>query len=128
MGKLNWQFGLIAAATLTVAGSLAWFNPDQQAFESYARQQLSSYLQDNLCEDIVSPLGKFIDLPCEELVIENQDLLNGLIQDRTQRDNYLLFSIYRTSLMLPFGGILPGYEVTTLGIGGRFYIIHISQQ
>ncbi len=115
-------------AALTVAGSLAWFNPDQQAFERYAARQLSSYLKDNLCEDFVSPLEIFINLPCEALVIENQDLLNRLIRDHTQRDNYLFFSIYHTTVMLPSGGILPSYEIDTLGIGGQFYPIYAGQR
>lgn len=115
-------------ATLALAGSLAWLNPDQEAFESYATQQLSGYIEDNLCKDLAAPLEPFIVLPCEKLLDENQDLLDRLIRDRTQRYNYVLFSIYRTTLILPLEGILPSYHIDTLGIWGQFYTINISRK
>lgn len=116
-----------AVAALGLGTILAWLNPDQDAFDAYATSQLAHYLEEDVCEQIASPLKPFMEFSCKDLLLANQGSLQKAVRDRTRRYDFVLFSIYRTHLELPTLGILPAYQIDTLGILGQFYTLNMRQ-
>jgi hypothetical protein len=127
LGRLHWGAGISAAALLGLAGALAGLNPDQEAFEIYATGELVSYLDANLCQELASPLEQLVNLSCKDLLAANQGWVNEVIRDRTQHHNWILFSVYRTTLSPPAFGLLPTYQVDTIGVLGKFYTFQVRQ-
>jgi hypothetical protein len=127
LSKAKWGAGIGTVAALVAIGGLAWLNPDQQAFETYAEEQLSLYLEDNLCRELAPQLEQWLNVSCRDLLAQNQALLDTVVRDRTQRYNFILFSVYRSTLALPSFGLLPTYQIDTLGILGQFYVVQAKQ-
>jgi len=119
---------MITVAALGLIGSMAWLNPSQQAFERFARDHLVTYLDETLCRELAPSLEQLLNISCNDVLIQNQALLDTLIQEQTQHYNFVLFSIYRTTLALPSFGLLPTYQVDTLGILGQFYLVQVKQR
>jgi hypothetical protein len=119
---------MITVAALGLIGILAWLNPTQQAFEAFARDQLVIYLDETLCRELAPSLEHLLSISCNDMLVQNQALLDTLIQEQTQHYNFVVFSIYRTTLALPTFGLLPTYQVDTLGILGQFYLVQVKQR
>jgi len=114
--------------------SLAISNPSQSEYEEYAKEQLTAYLQQNVCPQAPKLWGKSFTRECKRLVNSNQSEIKELISQSTERYNFILFSIYKTELSItkvsPFlpSGLLPSYHFGTLGVGHKFYIYQAEQQ
>lgn len=125
MGK--WT--IVAGFSVVLGGLgalLAYTNPTNEAFETYAIEQVKR----ELCPQV--PLGLAQD--CPRLVDENQETLKGWIRRNTESQNFGLFSQYETTLSVrelvpeparPFLGLMPlpeAYRLRTIGVLGRFVI------
>ena len=132
---------LIGMAIAGVGVAMAVTNPAPADYEAYATQQLSTYLQDNVCTgNAPGFLGqvlqeRFMQEQCSALVGNNQDQLRQLIAEGTVRQNYLVLSLYTTNLsanqLLPSGlsiGQLPSYKFETVGLFNRFVTYQADRQ
>ena len=113
MSKLNRRIckvGLILSGFILVIT-----NPGQGNYEEYAAKKLNIYLKEDVCPEINQQLRN----PCRILVDFARPQLNLAIANQTQRQNFILFSIYETNLSIP--SALPDYYFATLGIFDKFY-------
>ncbi|KOR33689.1 MULTISPECIES: DUF4359 domain-containing protein [Planktothricoides] len=110
--KIVASIGAVGGVGLGVAMAIA--NPSPEAYNNYAAQQMTQYLNNVACEKV--PTGK---KPCLSLVQSAQPQISQLISQNTERRNFLLFSIYKTTFNLP---LLPTYQFETLGALQNFYI------
>lgn len=111
-----WVVGGVALAGLGVAMTVT--NPNQEAYEDYAQTQLTAYLKDNVCTEAAQEFGEFLRGQCGALVDAGRPQIEQLIRKTTVRQNYLVFSIYRTDF--DFAPILPAYHFETVGVLSRF--------
>ncbi len=126
-----WQttVSILGGAIALIGTGLAVTNPGPTAYEDFAVQELSRYLQANICQELPPELRQFSE-QCRSLGATLLDTarpqLQNLIAQSTRRENYLLFSIYRTDFSAP---PLPrGYEFETVGVFGQFYIYQMVEQ
>jgi hypothetical protein len=105
-------------------------NPDQEAYEDYAVEQLSDQINQRLCDEAPVLLAD----ACSSFLSENEDWMRELVSDGTQRRNLILLSVYTTDLsagdainkVLPStfsfsADNLPGYHFETVGVFQRFF-------
>src|SRR3712207_6010052 len=88
--------GGMALVGLGVAMALT--NPSQETFEGYALEKLTTYLKDEACMQVPSVFGNVLQRECKTLVDTGRPKIKQLISERTQRQNFIFFSIYRTNL------------------------------
>jgi hypothetical protein len=119
--------GIVGLAVLGGAGLMALTNPDETAFGEFALQQVKT----QGCKEV----PQIIREQCPQFVQDNQAQVKKLIIQSTQRENYGLFSIYRTNLStrsivpnLPIFLDLPAFQLETVGMFGKFYIYQAEQQ
>ena len=127
MGFLKTITVLSGVAIAGLAAAMAVTNPNHRAYESYATQKLTGYLEENVCPEIPSFLGDLLGNQCASLLRENQTEIRRLISDNTTQSNFVLFSLYRTQLAIPEFEAAPSYEFETLGIFERFYTYKAKQ-
>ncbi|NJR64367.1 MAG: DUF4359 domain-containing protein [Leptolyngbyaceae cyanobacterium CRU_2_3] len=130
MTLLKLTTSLLGLVFLGLAGATAITNPDQAAYNEFATQKLSQYLQEDTC----AKAGIALQAPCNSLVKENKSQIKNLISDNTQRQNFVFLSIYKTDLspkkLLPafLGNTLPSYHFETAGALGNFQIYKVKKQ
>ncbi len=107
--------------TLSGLGGVMMFtNPGQGAYEQYATEELAVYLKDSVCSQVSSTdLEGVLRNGCKILVDTGRPQITHLISQTTQRQNYVLFSVYRTELN--FESTLPSYQFETIGVLQNFY-------
>lgn len=109
----------IAAVTGTVLVGLgvlmAATNPGPESYHDYASQRLMEYLQENGCDRLPIPKAS-----CVAAIGSVQSDIEDIIRRRTQRQNFIFWSIYKTDLSLPLP-IIPAYQFETVGAFGSFY-------
>lgn len=105
---------------------MALTNPGKDEYEQYAVEQLTTYLKDEACMEAPSVFGNFLQRQCKSLVDTGRPQIEQIIAEKTQRQNLILFSIYRTNLEV--GPFLPAYHFETLGVFQKFYIYQAEQQ
>ncbi|WP_337885602.1 DUF4359 domain-containing protein [Fischerella thermalis] len=128
--------GVFGLAALGVA--MAKTNPSQVEYEEYAATRLTEYLNTNVCKKTPKFLENFIQFNCRQVVDSAQPRLREIIADSTVRQDFIVFSIYRTDLnvnslipALRLDSILPstpGYQFETLGAFKQFYTYKAEQQ
>ncbi|GAB4159400.1 MAG: hypothetical protein Fur0046_38830 [Cyanobacteria bacterium J069] len=129
----------IGLAIAAVGIGLAATNPSNDAYDQYATARLSSYLNQEVCPDAPDLFGIDLEDACADLLENNQDELQELISDNTQRYNYGILSVYQTNLsahqLLPADvrtflppQLLPAYEFKTVGIAGDFVTYEAKKQ
>ena len=107
--------------------SMALTNPSQDTYEAYAVEQLTTYLKDQGCKQAPKAFGgDFLQRQCKSLVDTGRPQIEKIISQTTQRQNFVLFSIYRTNLEI--GPFLPVYHFETLGVFQKFYIYQADKQ
>jgi hypothetical protein len=122
MKNMRGLFYVIGASLLGIGVATVVTNPHQARYETYATQQLSTYLQQEVCPNTV-----IIDSLCRSAVRDNQAQIRRFIATNTERENYIFWSIYKTDLapgeLLPpaIGGSLPAYHFETIGIFSSFH-------
>ena len=118
---------LSGLAIVGLAGAMAITNPDHRAYESYATQKLTGYLEENVCPEIPSILGDLLSNQCGSLLRDNQSQIQKIISNNTIESNFVVFSLYRTQLAIPEVEAAPSYEFETLGIFQRFFTFKAKQ-
>jgi uncharacterized protein YceK len=121
--KLVFSIAGIVLAGLGVTMTLT--NPGQNAYEQYASQTLNDYLKKNVCTQFSSGLSQFLKSQCYFLVDTARPQLSQIIAHNTQRQNFIIFSLYQTDLFIP--SALPNYQVKTVGVLQNFYIYEAEQ-
>ncbi|MEI6380124.1 MAG: DUF4359 domain-containing protein [Cyanobacteriota bacterium ELA615] len=117
---------LVSCATVLSIGFIGCLfltNPGQEDYEEYATEQMIFYVKDKICSDHRGTV--FLQRYCQTLVDSSREQLGRFLSQKTQRHNYLLFSIYRTDLLLP--GIMPRFQFQTIGILQNFYTFESDQ-
>ncbi|AIE74020.1 MULTISPECIES: DUF4359 domain-containing protein [unclassified Synechocystis] len=113
-------FGAIGGVMMLASGALmAIGNPGKPDYEHYAVETLSIYLKTEICPQAPADFGGFVQSYCKTLVDVGQPQIKQVIAQTTNQQNFLLFSIYQTTLALP--DPLPTYEFQTIGIMKQFY-------
>ena len=109
-----------------VAGAMVVTNPKQDSYEEFASQQLVEYLQDNVCDQAQQAFGNILQQSCQSFVQDSKPQLQGIIAQRTERQDYILFSVYTTNLSI--AAFLPSYEFETLGVLQNFHILRAEEK
>lgn len=117
---------LIGAVLAGAGAAMAISNPAQPAYDDYATQKLTAYLQENACTQVPSVLGNVLKAQCAELLASNQGEVKRLITNSTDRQNYLFLSVYKTDLSL--NSLLPSYHFETVGVFQQFYTIKAEKR
>lgn len=127
MAKLNAGCAIGGLAVAGLAGGMALTNPGPDAYVDYAHRTLTDYVRANVCDSLPPALGAALGMSCEDLVEATQVVTPQMILERTQRYNLGVLSLYRTTLGLPVAGVLPTYQVDTIGVFGQFVTIRAGQ-
>jgi len=117
----------VGAASVTVLGAMmAKTNPSQGEYEKYAAQKLTTYLETDVCKKTPSFLEKLIKVNCEQMLKSAIPHIKELITTTTNRQDYMIFSIYRTEIKLD--SWIPGYKLETVGVLNQFYTYTAEQK
>lgn len=115
------SIGGVVVVGLGVAMAIA--NPSPEAYQEYAAKQVTESLN-NTCEKVPVPVAKN---QCLSLVESAQPKIGEIISQNTERQNFILFSIYKTEFALPFVPFLPSYQFETVGALQNFYIYKLNK-
>ncbi|KPQ34050.1 MAG: DUF4359 domain-containing protein [Phormidium sp.] len=114
----------IGVVILGAGIALGVTNPSREDYQVYAGDILATHLKEDVCTD----LGGGQDL-CQSFVEESRPQLQRIIDRNTSRDNFFIFSIYRTELVLPIP--IPGVpEIHAETVGGltQFHTYQLEEQ
>jgi hypothetical protein len=123
--------GVIGIAVLALAGGMAVTNPGQATYEEFAVARLTKVLKEEACQK----LGFGLEEQCPEWVDDNQAEIKQFVAQNTQRQNFIIFSLYTTDLSvrsllpsIPFLSSLPSYHFETVGAFQTFYTYKANVQ
>ena len=117
----------VGAVGVTVLGAImAKTNPNQEEYEKYAVQKLTTYLETDVCKKTPSFLEKLIKVNCEQLLNSATPHIKELITTTPNRQDYMIFSIYRTQIKLD--AWIPGYKFETVGALNQFYTYNAEEK
>lgn len=109
--------------------SMAIANPTSEDYEEFAVDRLTLYLKENACKDFREDMGEFLSEHCPQigktLIDIGRPQLKEAIAQRTEQRNFVLFSIYQTTISLPT--LAPTYEFETVGVLQSFYLYRAQQ-
>ncbi|HIK10777.1 MAG TPA: DUF4359 domain-containing protein [Oscillatoriaceae cyanobacterium M33_DOE_052] len=105
-----------AVVGLGVTAAMAITNPNPDAYQDYATKRLAEYIKAEGCQKVPLPQDN-----CASIVESAQPQLAEIIINSTQRQNFILFSTYKTKLTLRWMPFLPAYEFETVGAFQSFY-------
>lgn len=111
-------------ALLGLAGIMVATNPTDTAYEQFATQELSTYIEETICGGTPLPFG--LGSQCTFLLRSNQPQIQRVIANSTHQQNFLLFSLYTTTLSLDDS--LPSYHVETVGVLQNFHTFKIQEK
>ncbi len=109
--------GLVTAMAIT--------NPDSSTYEEYAAEQLTTYLKEDVCSQVPKAFETLVQ-DCASLIDSNRPQIKQIIVRSTQRQNFILFSIYRTNLSI--SSVVPLYRFQTVAVMQNFYTYSAEQQ
>ncbi|MFN6535378.1 MAG: DUF4359 domain-containing protein [Nostoc sp. EkiNYC01] len=116
-----------AAAGIAALGvTMAKTNPSQVAYEEYAVQRLASYLKTDVCKKTTNFIENLIRFNCDKLVDQANPQMQEIINRTTERQNYIIFSVYRTDLKI--NSWIPSYRFETVGAFDQFYTYTAQEQ
>ncbi len=118
----------VAAVGLAGLGvAMAKTNPSQPEYEDYAVQKLTEYLKTHVCTQTPSFLEDILKTKtkCQKVVDSANPEIHDIIAAKTHKQNFIIFSIYRTDLTL--NSWMPSYEFETVGAFERFYTYKAEQ-
>ncbi|MFM7365211.1 MAG: DUF4359 domain-containing protein [Cuspidothrix sp.] len=117
----------VGVASIGVLGViLTKTNPNQTEYEEYALDKMTTYLKTDVCNKTPSFWEKLIKVNCEEVLKSAMPHLKDLITATTNRQDYLIFSIYRTEIKLD--SVIPGFKFETVGALNQFYTFNAEQK
>ena len=124
--------GIGGVALVVLRGAMAVTNPGKDAYEEYAVQKLSTYLKDEVCIkapnklDFLPQNSEFLQNQCKSLVDTTRPQIQQIISQKTEQQNFVIFSIYRSDLNVK--PILPNYHFETVGVFQHFYTYQANKQ
>ncbi|MGB7440130.1 MAG: DUF4359 domain-containing protein [Coleofasciculaceae cyanobacterium] len=123
--KIATLIGTVALGGIAVFMTLT--NPRQDSYQDFAVSELSKYLKEEVCPQTVKieELRDLIQDQCPKIVDQGRPLIQEIIAHQTRRDNFILFSIYRTNLDIGLG--LPAYRFVSVGVLRKFYIYQAEE-
>ncbi|NES18304.1 MAG: DUF4359 domain-containing protein [Symploca sp. SIO3E6] len=115
-------------ALVGLGAAMAVTNPRQDGYDEYAVEKLSTYLKEEACSQVpkLPQVEEFLQRQCKSLVDTARPQIKQVLSEKTERQNFLLFSIYRTDLNI--SPSLPAYHVETVGVFQKFYIYQLEEQ
>lgn len=114
------SFGYIGILTLAVFGAaMAITNPDEPSYEQYAVEQLTTYLTDDVCNQVPKAFENLVKSSCASIVDSSRSEIQQVISRTTYRQNFIFFSIYYTDLSI--SPAIPFYRFQTVGVMQNFY-------
>lgn len=116
--------GVVGASVLGMA--MANTNPSQAKYEEYAVQRLSEYLKSNVCKKSQNPLENLIQMNCDKLLEAANPRMREIISISTEKQDFLIFSVYRTDFKL--NNWVPSYKFETVGAFENFYTYNAQKQ
>lgn len=116
----SFLFALSSGLILVSSLILILTNPSSKKYEEFATEQLVVYAKENVCSPKSDNLEEAIKSQvCNLMVDTGRSQVPRLIQETTQRKNYLLFSVYETDLFV--------YQFETIGVFNNFYIVDVRK-
>jgi len=115
-----------AAALVGLTVVMATTNPSRAEYEDYATQRLTNILKQDICQKTTNFLENVIKSQCEGLVDQFNPQMRDILANSTQKQNFLIFSIYTTDLRL--SSLVPIYKFETVGALNNFYTYKAQQQ
>ena len=122
----------VAAVLAVVIGAssaavLALTNPSREDFQEHAGEQLVMLTTEELCNKQTLPMVLRLWIrDCPALVASQQETLAQVADRFATRWDLVIASVYTTRIgrqeLLP-GLRLPGAEVITVGVAGRFLLV-----
>ncbi len=97
---------------------MALTNPDRADYEVYAVEQLGN-LATNQCDRVPAGFGTVLQDPCRAAIAAIKPQIRPILAAATTRQNFILFSIYRSNISIPAANL--NAKVETIGILDRFY-------
>jgi hypothetical protein len=108
-----------AAVLIALGVAMAATNPSPVEYEEYATQRLSEYLKEQGCSKTPNFLDNLIKFNCAKLIDSASPQIKQIIKASTQKQDYLLFSVYRTDLQI--NNLIPSYKFETVGALDNFF-------
>ncbi|MBD2356520.1 DUF4359 domain-containing protein [Tolypothrix sp. FACHB-123] len=125
--KTSTIIACLGAAALAVLGAImAKTNPTQVEYQDYAVQRLTQYLKTDVCQKTQGILESLVKFNCVKTVDSINPQMRDIIAATTQRQDYLLFSIYQTDLKV--SSLIPSYKFETVGAFNNFYTYSAQQR
>ena len=97
-------------------------NPSRAAYESFAADRIGDLAKDK-CDRAPDGLGVFIQESCRAAIQAYKPELKPVLAATTSRQNWGLFSIYRSKIMVPI--VNMQVEVKSIGVFDRFFVYKI---
>ena len=117
---MKWQIGLLMiVAGAGLGGVMALTNPSRSAYESFAVDRIGELAKDK-CDRAPNGLGVFIQGPCRAAIEAYKPELRPILAAATSRQNWVLFSIYRSNILVPIVNLQV--QVESIGIFDRFFV------
>jgi hypothetical protein len=123
--------GLVTAALVGLGLVMVVTNPSSDHYADYAVSQIQNY-QNDICQTNISIFGTSLQNECKSLISNNSNHIKQVISQTSDRQNMLLFSIYKTDLSvsklipnLP-SNVGPGYRFETIGAFGNFLTYQVE--
>jgi hypothetical protein len=120
------SFLLIAVLAIAVTG-LVITNPGPEEYTRYATRQVGNYLTVEVCTELPTGLGGLLAEQCPEMVRSALPQLEAIVRDRTQRLNFGVASLYRTTFGIPEFPMLPNYQAETVGVVKQFITYRLAK-
>lgn len=113
-----WGLSTAGAMALTVVATVMGFtNPPRDEYVNYASNKLASEIKQSICKESKVPdflsdfAGELVE-SCEKLMKSQRTTIKSLMDNATQRQNLILFSVYTTEFR--------GRRYQTIGAVGNF--------
>jgi hypothetical protein len=120
----QWQIVLLSiVATLGVGGLMMLTNPERGAYEEYAVEQLGNQAREK-CDLAPSGLGILFQGTCRVAIDNFKPQLRTLVSASSNRQNFGLFSIYRSDISIPVVNL--GVKVESIGMFNRFFTYKLN--
>ena len=120
------NLGIVGIIAMGIGAIAFVTNPGEQQYQEYADLTLRTKIKDKICEQVSQDLGVWLEGQCHIIVTTASPYIAEVISQQTERNNFILFSIYQTDLSLP--SPLSNYHLETIGAFGNFYIYQAQKQ
>jgi Domain of unknown function (DUF4359) len=119
MMMAQWQVVPIGALTICgLGGMMMLTNPDLPTYEAYAVERVGDLARDQ-CDRAPAGLGIVLQGPCRAAIESFKPQLKPLLAASTSRQNFILFSIYKSDISIP--AVNLNAKVESIGVLNNFF-------